>query len=89
MLQTLLVALLVTGSTGYAAWTLMPAAARRGLAARLLRLPLPAGFAARLRRAATAPSGCGCDGCDSAPAKAAPGAPAAPAIVTFHPRRPR
>jgi hypothetical protein len=85
MIQTLIVALLVIGSTGYAAWRLMPAAARRALAVQLLRLPLPAPLAAPLRKAATASSGCGCDGCDHAPAKAAASAKA-PQVVTFHPR---
>ena len=90
MLQTLIVAVLVSGCTAYAAWTLMPAAARRAIALRLLVLPLPGAFAARLRRAATVASGCGCDGCDHAPAKAAKtvgrAAAEAPQVVTFHPR---
>ncbi len=78
-MQALIVALLVIGCSAYAAWTLMPAAARRTLATALLKLPLPAFFAARMRRAAAATSGCGCDGCDHAPAKAKP------QVVTFHP----
>ena len=90
-MQTLIVALLVTGCAIYAAWTLMPAAARRAVALALLKLPLPDGVAAKMRRAATASSGCGCDGCDRAPKKAPPGSPAdrgasQPQIVTFHPR---
>ena len=80
MMQILIVTLLVAGCTVFAAWTLMPAAARRALAVALLKLPLPAFAAARMRRAATKTSGCGCDGCDHAPAKPAP------QIVTFHPR---
>ena len=82
-MQSLLVALLVIGCSTYAAWTLMPAAARRALASALLRLPLPRAFAARIRRAATRSSGCGCDGCDNAPAKFAP---KAQQVVTFYPR---
>jgi hypothetical protein len=83
-MQILIVALLVVGSALFAAWTLMPAAARRALAIALLKLPLPAFATARLRRAATLSSGCGCDGCDHAPAKAA--AHDAPQVVRFHPR---
>jgi hypothetical protein len=87
MLQTLIVALLVAGCSVYAAWTLMPAAARRAIALSLLRLPLPNALALKMRKAATVSSGCGCDGCDHAPAKAA--ATAAPQVVNFHPRTPR
>jgi hypothetical protein len=86
MLQTLTVALLVLGCSLYAAWTLMPAAARRVLATALLRWPWPAALSARLRKSAQAASGCGCDGCDRAASKA----PAASVQkVTFHPRAPR
>ena len=84
-MQTSIVALLVIGCTGYAVWVLMPAAARRALASSLLELRLPAVVGAKLRKAATVTSGCGCDGCDSAPAKAAP---QTPQVVTFH-RRPK
>ena len=66
--QTCIVALVVGACLAYAVWTLMPAAARRGAASALLGLPWPTTVAARLRRAARAPSGCGCDGCDRAPA---------------------
>ena len=83
-MQTLIVALLVIGCSTYAAWTLMPAAARRAIASMLLKLPLPDAFATKMRKAATVTSGCGCDGCDHAPAKKA-----APQVVTFHPRAPR
>ena len=85
-MQTLIVALLVIGSATYAAWTLMPAAARRAIASSLLKLPLPGAFAAKMRRAATVNSGCGCDGCDHAPAKSAA---KAQQVVTFHPRAKR
>jgi hypothetical protein len=79
-MQTLIVALLVTGCSVFAVWTLMPAAARRTLATALLKLPLPTFAAARMRRAATVSSGCGCDGSDHAPAKPKP------QVVTFHAR---
>jgi hypothetical protein len=86
LLQNLIVALLVAGCAVYAVWTLMPAAARRGIAGSLLKLPLPAVFAVQMRKAATVSSGCGCDGCDHAPAKTAR---PARQVVTFHrpPRR--
>ena len=87
-MQTLIVALLVAGCSIYAAWTLMPTAARRAIASLLLKLPLQGGFERTLRRAATMASGCGCDGCDHAPAAKAAPKRAAPAshVVTFHPR---
>ena len=87
-MQILIVAMLVLGCSTYAAWTLMPSAARRALATALLKLPLPAGMAAKMRRATVVSSGCGCDGCDHAPAKTAPKSqlPAQPQVVTFHPR---
>ncbi len=83
-MQILIVALLVGGCSTYAAWTLMPAAVRRAIASTLLKLPLPESFAAKMRKAASVRSGCGCDGCDHAPAKAA--APKAQQVITFHPR---
>ena len=83
-MQTLIVAMLVVACVVYASWTLMPAAARRALARSLLKLAPPEALAARLRRAAAASAGCGCDGCDHAPAKTAPNA--APQVVTFHRR---
>lgn len=90
-MQTLIVALLVLGCTTYAAWTLMPAAARRAIATALLRLPLPSGFAQKMRQASVMTSGSGCDSCDRAPANAArkanaQGGPATPQVITFHPR---
>ncbi len=85
MLQHLVVALLLIGCTAYAGWALMPAAARRALATALLKLPLlPSALTARLRKAATASSGCGCDGCDNAPNTPAA---KAPQVVTFHRKR--
>ena len=86
MMQALIVWLLVVGCSVYAAWTLMPAAARRVIALSLLKLPLPNAFARKMRAATTVSSGCGCDGCDSAPTKAAS---KATQVVTFHPRPPR
>ena len=86
-MQILIVALLVLGCTVYAAWKLMPAVARRAIAASLLKLPLPATFAAQMRKASTVASGCGCDGCDSAPIKRS--AQMAQQVVTFHARPPR
>lgn len=73
MMQNLIVAVIVAACTGYAAWVLMPSALRRTLAQSALRWPWPQAVAGRLRRAATAPTGCSCDGCDTKP-KAAPGA---------------
>jgi ferrous iron transport protein B len=81
--QGLLVALLVTGCCLYAAWTLMPSAARRALARALLKLPLPAPLAKRLGRTAKASAGCGCDGCDRSEVKPATGTHKP---ITFHPR---
>ena len=88
MLQTLVALLLVVGCAAYATWTLLPAAARRGIAVALLQRPLP-GFAARfLQRHAQAASGCGCDGCDRNVAAApSPRPPAEGAPLVFHPRR--
>ncbi|MCE9661046.1 MAG: hypothetical protein K8R60_21160 [Burkholderiales bacterium] len=87
-MQTLVVALLVSGCTLYAAWALMPAASRRGIATALLRLPLPHPVAGFMRRHATAASGCGCDGCDrNGAAKPAAGLPDRPVPLVFHPRR--
>lgn len=92
-LQSLIVWLLVAGSFVYAAWSLLPQAARRVLAKGLLRLPLPRAFAQFLRQTARAPAGCNCSGCDHAPAnvkKAGKRGPvdAAPAQpLVFHPRK--
>jgi hypothetical protein len=90
-MQDLIVALLVVGCATYAAWKLMPSAARRSLAATLLRVPyLPSGLQETFRRNAAAASGCGCDGCDHAAPKVAASKSAgnAPASqpITFHPR---
>ena len=89
-MQTIVVALLVAGCAVYAAWALMPAAARRGVAVALLKRPLPGGAARFLRRHAEAASGCGCDGCDRNVGAAPPPADRLPAEgvpLVFHPRR--
>ena len=86
-MQNLIVALLVPACTLYAAWKLMPSAARRSLASSMLRLPhLPGPLEAGLRKHAQAASGCGCDGCDRSEKSPSTKAPAAQP-VTFHPRR--
>ena len=88
--QWLVVALVVVASTAYATWTLMPAALRRGLAAVLLKLPLPATIASRLRAVATSASSCGCSGCDRNPLpRTSPDPKAADARpITLHRRLP-
>jgi hypothetical protein len=68
MMQSLIVALIVSGCTAYAVWVLMPQALRRRLALRLQHWPLPRVLAGRVQRAATGPTGCGgCGGCDDKP----------------------
>lgn len=84
LLQNLAVAAIVGACALRATWVLLPAALRRGLASRALRLPLPAWLTGPLRRAAQPAGGCGCDGCD----RAEPKAPAGGAQrITIHPRR--
>ncbi len=73
-LQSILAALIVAGSTGYAGWVLMPAAWRAAVNRKLGRTPAPA----------SACSGCG-GGC--APPPAAGAAPRT-AVITVH-RRPK
>jgi hypothetical protein len=82
--QWLVVALLVTGCFVYAAWALLPATARRRIAAFALEWPLPASAAAFMRRHATASAGCACNGCDQGAAANAP--KAATQTIRFHPR---
>ncbi|HJV63197.1 MAG TPA: DUF6587 family protein [Albitalea sp.] len=80
--QELIVALIVLACASYAAWTLMPSAARRGLALRALKLPLPAALARPFRKAAQPAGACGgCGGCGDGADK-----PVAKAIhtVTLH-----
>jgi len=84
--QSLIVALLVLGSSVYAGWSLMPAGAKRALAERLLRWPLPAWAARPLQRATVPVPGCGsCGGCGGA---AAPKKTPVVHTVTFHRRLP-
>ncbi|HZE90996.1 MAG TPA: hypothetical protein VE029_04680 [Rhizobacter sp.] len=63
-MQELFVALMVFACTAYAVWSLLPRTLRRELAQRAEHWPLPRPLASRVKRAAQAPSGCGCDGCD-------------------------
>lgn len=82
--QSLIVVLLVLGCSLYALWTLMPVVARRFIAQRMLRLPLPAAWTAVFRRAVKQPSGCDCSGCDKVvDLQAQP----APQVIRFHPQR--
>ena len=85
MLQMLIVASLVTWCAFYALWTLLPAAAKRKIATRLLERRLPEFVARVLRPHASATAGCGCDGCDRSPKAATPVTGGTP--ITFHPRR--
>ncbi len=80
--QSLVVALIVVACTGYAAWTLMPAALRRSVAGVVLKLSLPEVMARPFRRALQTSGGCG--GCDSC------GDAKAPSVKTvkFHRRSP-
>jgi ferrous iron transport protein B len=64
--QTLIAALLVLVCSGYAAWTLMPSAARRALATWLLGMSLPQRLTRLLTTAAAPASACSCSGCDRA-----------------------
>ena len=81
--QSLVVALIVLACTVYAAWTLMPAAARRAMAAAMLKLSLPDVLARPFRQATQSGSGCGgCDSCGDAGAKS----PTAVQTVTIHRR---
>jgi hypothetical protein len=79
--QSLVVAVVVVLCATYAAWTLMPAAARRAVAALVLRLALPERFARPFRKALQPAGACGgCDSCGDAAGKA----PARVQTVTFH-----
>ncbi len=81
--QAFIVALIVLACSAYVAWTLMPAAARRAIAKRVLRLSLPTWLATPFRKATLPASACGgCDNCgDSAEAP-----PTSVQTVKFHPR---
>jgi hypothetical protein len=87
VLQIMIVAAVVGCCFVYAAWALMPASARRWIAAGLLERRIPAFVAEALRPYASASSGCGCDGCDRSAKPKAGRAAATP--ITFHPRRQR
>lgn len=63
-MQSLIVFILVSGSTLYAAWKLMPTVARKAIAVRMLSLPLPGWLESIMRRAATVREGCACNGCE-------------------------
>jgi uncharacterized protein DUF6587 len=68
-MQGLIVAVIVVACMGYAAWTLMPSAARRVLAGVLLKRSWPAWIEQPLRRAAQPAGGCGgCGSCDDSQA---------------------
>ena len=83
--QTVVVAFIVLACALHAAWLLMPAAARRYVAARILRLALPERLARPFRRALGSAGGCGgCERCDDAAPQ-----PRAPRVVTLHRRRAR
>jgi hypothetical protein len=85
--QGLIVALIVVASGAYAVWTLMPSAARRAIASRVLRLALPELFAKPFRKAVQPAGACGgCGGCGDS---AAPSAKKAPPVVRLHRRMPR
>ena len=81
-LQTLIVVLLVSACSSYAAWQLMPQAARQVLAKVLLRAPWPARVGVWLQKVAQARAGCGCSGCDQPPQT-----PAAQKLVFYPTRR--
>jgi hypothetical protein len=83
IVQWLLVAALVAACLVYAAWTLLPAAARQDIALFSLRLPLPSALASFMLKHSVAKSSCGCDGCDRSPVRASP---PATQTISFHPR---
>lgn len=64
--QHFIAILIVLNCSVYAAWVLMPAVARRFLATRLMRFPVPNAWLAMLQRTANPSSGCNCSGCDKA-----------------------
>jgi hypothetical protein len=81
LVQDLIVGVLVLACSAYAAWALMPASARRALAQRVLRWPLPAAMQRPFQKAMKPAGACGgCDNCgDEKPA-------ARPAVqpIRFH-----
>jgi len=83
-MQSVVVGLIVVVCATYAAWTLMPSAARRGVATLVLKLALPDRLARPFRKTLSTAGGCG--GCDSC-GDAAAAAKIKP--VTFHRRQTR
>ncbi len=86
-MQAVTVALIVAACALQAAWTLSPAGARARVAAALLKLPLPAALAMRLRKVASG-AAAGCGGCDSC-GSVKPDAANAVKPITIHRRAPR
>jgi ferrous iron transport protein B len=85
--QYLVVALLVTGCTVYASWTLMPAGLRRRSATALAVFGWPRPVARWLAKQAAPVAGCaGCERSTIAMPKASAGAPAP---IIFHRRPPK
>ena len=79
--QNLVVALLVLACTVYAAWTLMPAGARRAMAAWVLKWSLPEVMQRPFQKAMKPAGACGgCDNCGDAK----PAAKSAVQPITFH-----
>lgn len=71
-MQDLVVGLIVAACAVYAVWALMPSSLRRSLALRVQHWPLPSVLERSMRRAALAPTGCGCDGGCAATKKPVP-----------------
>ena len=89
-LESLLVLALVSACFVYAAWTLMPQAARRALSAGLLHLPLPRRWVAYLQKMKQATALCQCSGCEHAPVRSGTPQKAGPTLaqpLVFHPRK--
>lgn len=82
--QYFIVILIVLACSAYAGWVLMPAVARRFLASRLLRFPVPNAWLAMLHQTASQSSGCDCSGCDKAVDH--PPKPETQ-VIRFHPQR--
>ena len=79
--QDLVVALIVVACSAYAAWTLMPAAARRAVASRVLKWSLPAALQGPFQKAMKPAGTCG--GCDSC-GDDKPSAKSAAQPIKFH-----